>query len=467
MKMLKNYTSNIKISQSAKDAINHIEATGFEAWIVGGFVRDYIINQKNKHTYNNDIDITTNATPQKIEDIFKSANWITYPLGKKFGTIGVKKSADDTTIEITTYRTEASYSDGRHPDNVQFAENIDDDLMRRDFTCNAIAYNPNIGVYDPYNGIGDIERGVICCVGKPEERFSEDKLRILRAIRFASQLGFKIDDATAKATHKMKDQIASVSAERIREEMTKLLCGKNAKNVLDEYRDVLFEVIPQMRPLNNFDQKTKYHSYDAYTHTLITLDKMSNSDIGKWAALLHDIGKPDKFFVDDNGQGHFYGHPKRSAEISKDILKSLKFSKKMQDTILLLIRWHDQPMEATKKSVKKMLRKFAAVNTQLPTDELFRIYCDLRRADSYAHAENYREYLTFTDKIEQVFDEVIAEQEAFSLKDLAISGHDVIELGVKPGPQISQILNECLNQVVDEKIANKKHDLLILAKSLM
>lgn len=182
---------------------------------------------------------------------------------------------------------------------------------------------------------------------------------------------------------------------------------------------------------------------------------------------MHDIGKPDKFFVDDNGQGHFYGHPKRSAEISKDILKSLKFSKKMQDTILLLIRWHDQPMEATKKSVKKMLRKFAAVNTQLPTDELFRIYCDLRRADSYAHAENYREYLTFTDKIEQVFDEVIAEQEAFSLKDLAISGHDVIELGVKPGPQISQILNECLNQVVDEKIANKKHDLLILAKSLM
>ena len=179
---------------------------------------------------------------------------------------------------------------------------------------------------------------------------------------------------------------------------------------------------------------------------------------------MHDIGKPDTFTIDEAGQGHFYGHPKRSIEISKQILKNLKFSTKMKDTILLLIRWHDQPMEATKKSVKKMLRKFAEVNTEIPTKELFRVYCDLRRADSYAHAERYREYLTFTDKIEQVFDNIIDEEEAFSLKDLEISGHDVISLGIKPGPQISEILNECLNQVIEGKLENTKEALLNFVK---
>ena len=191
---------------------------------------------------------------------------------------------------------------------------------------------------DPFGGITDINNKVIKCVGKPNERFAEDHLRILRALRFSAQLDFNIDTDTESAIREMKDTINSVSAERIREEMTKLLCGQNAKEVLTNYSDVIFEIIPELSPLYNYDQHTKYHSYDAWTHTLITLDKMPPTEIGRWAALLHDIGKPDCFTLDENDQGHFYGHPTRSAEISKEILKRLKFANKAADSILLLIR---------------------------------------------------------------------------------------------------------------------------------
>lgn len=469
---------NINVPGYVNEALNILEGANFEAWIVGGFVRDSLINSNKAE----DVDIATNAPWEKTKHLFENNNWTVYELGTKFGTVGVIPPNSNKQIEITTYRTEESYSDGRHPSKVEFVNSIKQDLARRDFCCNAIAYNPKKGFIDNYDGIIDIQNKIIRCVGDPKIRFSEDYLRILRALRFSAQLNFNIDPNTEKYIFEMKNKINEVSVERTREELSKLLSSKGAKQTLDKYRDIIFEIIPQMKALNNFDQHTKYHSYDAYIHTLIVIDKMPTEidktrfsddvdkriiSIGKWAALLHDIGKPDCFTIDKKGQGHFYGHPKISVEISKEILKHFKFSTKTKDSILLLIRWHDQPMAASEKSVRKMLRKFSEVNCEFSTYDMFRIYCDIRRADSYAHAQNYREYLSFTNEIEKTFEQVIEKDQAFSLKDLAIKGQDILNLEVSPGPQVSEILNECLDAVIEEKIPNKKDKLITFAKTLI
>ena len=302
---MKNQAENIKIPANAKTALEILEKAGHKAYLVGGFVRDQIHHQNSEAEAAQDIDIATSATPTQTEQVFASQKWTTYPLGKKFGTIGVlpptktlgseaklniksqsTKSKQDVSvptttfasdpkiIEITTFRTEATYTDSRHPDSVKFATTIDEDLARRDFTCNAIACDIRGKLSDPFGGIEDIHNNVIRCVGDPAERFDEDHLRILRALRFASQLGFGIDEKTEHAIRDMKDQITKVSGERLRDELTKLICGQNAKEVLTIYSDVIFEVLPELAPLFKYDQKTKYHSHDAWEHTLIVLDKM-------------------------------------------------------------------------------------------------------------------------------------------------------------------------------------------------
>lgn len=275
---MKKAVKNIKIPETAKKILSLLEENGFSAYIVGGYVRDLI---READLQNSDIDIATNATPNEVEHLFSDSEGVVYPLGKKYGTIGFQPKGTNQTIEITTYRTEQTYSDGRHPDKVSFADTIEEDLSRRDFTCNAIALNLKGELVDPFGGIEDIHNNVVRAVGKAHQRFEEDHLRILRALRFSAQLGFEIEGSTASAVREMKDTINSVSAERIREEMTKLLCGKNSKEVLTIYSDVIFEVIPELKPLYKYDQKTKYHSHDAWEHTLIVLDKMPCGDIGR------------------------------------------------------------------------------------------------------------------------------------------------------------------------------------------
>lgn len=472
---MERFQNKIQLPTYAEYALSSLQDAGFEGWIVGGFVRDSI-NKNTNLKHNIDIDITTNADPDTISSLFRGSEFAVYELGKKFGTIGLAyKGNPKQVIEITTYRQETGYADNRHPDKISFAKTIDQDLCRRDFTCNAIAYNPNIGFFDPYNGIKDIQDNIIRCVGDPYSRFEEDYLRILRAIRFSSQLGFKIENKTNQAVIDMAEHIINVSWERINTEMTKLLCGCEVKRILLDYAQLIFKVIPELKALYNFDQKTKYHSYDAYTHTAVVVDKMPKNvqgskinsnesnkliEAGVWAALLHDIGKPECFTIDDAGQGHFYNHPSASKEISRHALKRLKFSKSMQDAILLLIEHHDRPMAATKKSVKRAMRIFSQTKTEFELEDLFRIYCDLRRADSYAHAENFRENLTLTNNIEAIFEEILSEEEAFSLKDLDLDGHDIIELGVTPGPKISKILNTCLDMVIDGQLQNQKTTLI-------
>lgn len=263
---MKNESKNIKIPNVAKTVLKKLENAGFSAYVVGGLVRDQL---RSEATVPQDIDIATSATPDEVERLFECSEGALYPLGKKFGTIGLSMGSgvgatpDPKIIEITTYRTEQTYTDGRHPDEVCFATTIEEDLSRRDFTCNAVALNLKGELIDPFGGMEDIHNNIVQAVGKARQRFEEDHLRILRALRFASQLGFVVEDKTASAIREIKQTINSVSAERIREEMTKLLCGKNAKDVLTIYSDVIFEVIPELAPLYKFDQKTKYHSHDA------------------------------------------------------------------------------------------------------------------------------------------------------------------------------------------------------------
>lgn len=471
----------ISLSSCAIRAIDILEKAGYEAWIVGGYIRDSIL--QNDNINNKDIDIATNAHPNQVKKVFENKNWAIYNLGFKFGTIGVidENYTCRKIIEITTYRQESDYINGRHPNTISFKNDITQDLSRRDFTINAIAYNPEKGILDPYNGINDINNKIIKTVGEPKDRFLEDYLRMLRALRFASQLGFNIDNETKKSIFDHKVNINKISIERIRDELNKLLIGKYAKEVLETYKEVIFEIIPELKPLDGFDQKTKYHSFDIYTHTLVTLEKMdykafNNEDsdtkikaqtIGQWSALLHDIGKPECFTLDTQGQGHFYGHPIKSENISRSILNKLKFSKKMINSIMLLVRWHDQPMSPTVKSVGKMLRKFVEKKCELYTNDIFKIYCSLRKADSYAHAENFRENFNKAEEIEKVFNIIVQNQEVFKLSDLKINGNDILKMGVKPGPKISYILNECLNKVTEKEINNEKNSLLKYAKFLI
>lgn len=458
---------NINLPEISKNALNILESEGFEAWIVGGFIRNQIINSNENFTKNSDIDITTNATPSQVEALFQKNNWTTYSIGKKFGTIGIYKKGLIKPIEITTYRAENNYKDGRHPGTISFSDTIEKDLSRRDFTCNSLAYNPKCGILDLYNGIKDIKNKTIKCVGEPKLRFTEDRLRILRAIRFSSQLGFKIENKSDKAIRDMKCEINLLSHERVRDELTKLICGHYAKDTLQNYKDVVFSVIPELKPLDGFNQKTKYHNYDIYTHTLMVVDKMPSSLIGRWAALLHDIGKPECFTIDKQGNGHFYNHPKKSEEIAKQILERLKFSTKTKREIMLLIRWHDEPVKAEKKDVKRLLCNLSKSNIDTDIKKFFKTYCHLRRADSLAHSPKYQENFKLTNQIENIFDEIYANKEAYCIKDLAINGTDIIKLGIEPGPQILKILNACLDLVIDEKIKNNKTDLTDIVKLII
>lgn len=478
---------NKTISKFALDAIEILEKNNFEAWFIGGFVRNMLQNDVYKNC--TDIDITTNAQPTQVKEIFKKAKWKYFNIGEKFGTITIiapdeYKNFDDKQqkIEITSYRKETSYIDNRHPSKLEFCNSIDQDLSRRDFTINSIAYNPKNGFYDPYNGLKDLENKIITTVGTPRVRFEEDYLRILRAIRFCAQLGFNISKDTRAEILNLKEEINNISEERIRDELSKILCSKNCVYALEKYKDVIFEIIPKLQPLDGFDQKTKYHCHDIYKHTLVCIEKMPldkymtqvdfetsmlMNKIGRWAALLHDIGKPRCFSMGKNGQGHFFGHPKVSQEISKEILNNFKFSKKFINSVLLIIRWHDLPFNKIDKTIIKLYRIFRETNISVKPELLFKLYCDVRRADSYAHHPDYQEYVSYTNKIEKRFNHMIKKEQVFCIDDLNINGNNIIDLGIIPGKQVKDLLNKCLESVINEKIDNNLESLIFYIKSII
>ncbi len=415
---------------------------GYECFLVGGCVRDMLMG-KAPH----DIDITTNATPEEIKTVF--SDFHTLDIGIKHGTVTVM--LEDEPIEITTYRTESSYSDGRHPDKVVFTRNIRDDLSRRDFTSNAIAFSPKVGIVDPFGGRRDIENKLLRCVGTPEERFKEDSLRILRALRFASVLGFDIDEKTEKAMYNCKELISIVSPERIYSEITKLLCGKDAGRILSHYSDILAVAIPEIKAMKGFDQHNFHHIYDVLNHTAKVVDSVYPAVHLRLAALFHDCGKPDCFSLDEKGVGHFYSHASISAHKANEALLRLRCDNATREKVVKLVKIHDSPIEPDSKTVKKKLQKYG--------EGIFFDLIKLQRADNMGLSPNYLFRQDTYNRLEEIARQIIEENQCFSLKDLAVNGTDMIELGLK-GKDIGNALDFLLKAVMEEKCQNDRESLI-------
>lgn len=439
-------TAEIVVPPYAARAIEALEAAGFEAWCVGGCVRDSLLGREV-----NDYDICTNALWTETQRVFEALGCPTYEVGVKHGTITVL--VDGQALEITTYRTDGKYSDARHPDSVRFVRTIREDLARRDFTINALAWHPTRGLLDLYGGLADLRNGTIRAVGEPFARFSEDALRILRGCRFASQLGFSIEPATYAAMNKRKTLMLAVSAERITHELTALLCGPYAGKALMETFDVLCAVMPELAAMKGFDQHTPHHVYDVLEHTAHVIDGVPPEPLVLWTALLHDAGKPAAFFQED-GRGHFFGHATLSMNITRDVMGRLSLSPSFADDVLTLVRQHDYQIAANPRAVKRALARLDG------RVDLFRSLCQVKRADALAQAPSSAPRVQLADDLLVVLDEVLAAGDAFRLRDLAINGRDVMALGVEAGPRVGALLQEALDTVIDEQVEND-HDALV------
>lgn len=433
------------LSENAEFVIKKLEKSGYEAYLVGGAVRDMLMN-----TSPDDTDITTNALPEQIKSVFCD-NCNVIETGIKHGTVTVIKNG--VPIEITTYRTEEGYTDGRHPDKVNFTSDITEDLSRRDFTVNSIAYNPSVGFVDTFGGKRDIENRIIRCVGNPDERFNEDALRILRALRFSSVLGFEIAKETSDAIHEHKKLLKNVSAERIYSELSKTLCGKNIRNILSEYADVIAVPIPEIGKMINYDQKNFHHKFDLLRHTAEVVANIPPIRHLRFAALLHDIAKPICQSFDENSVAHYYKHPSIGAHIAGEIMLRLKSDGDTREKVIKLIKWHDTPIDENERIIKRKLR---SVGEELLFD-LFK----LQKADTLGLADEYHSRLPHFERLEEMTKRILMQQQCFSLKDLSINGNDVISLGLK-GKQIGNALNFALEAVIDDVIKNEKKALINL-----
>ncbi len=435
-----NKTNNFK--PASKTAVLLLKNSGFEAFLIGGSVRDFIMGLPI-----GDIDITTNATPTEVKEVFSDFRVI--ETGIKHGTVTVL--IDNEPLEITTYRSESTYSDNRHPDSVTFSKTLSDDVVRRDFTMNAIAFDFSDGFCDLVNGIDDIKNQTIRCIGNAETRFREDALRILRALRFSSVLGFTIEENTKLAIHRCKDLLLNISAERIREEFVKLICGKNAYNVLQEFSDVISVFIPEIKPCINFKQQNRHHCYDVYTHILKSVEKSSPDVVIRLALFFHDIAKPLVAHFDEKGEQHYYGHPKKSAEITEKILTRLRFDNDTKNKVVTLVTFHDSPIMVN-DSVSPDRKRLKKIMSQIGAELIFPLV-EIKYCDNSAQNPEYYRGDEFYKETKNIINEIITEKECFSIRDLAINGNDLIKMGYD-GKKIGTILKNVLELVINEKIEN-------------
>lgn len=423
--------------------------SGYEAYFVGGCVRDFLMNRPC-----NDFDITTCAKPLEIEEALNRKGIRYFETGLKHGT--VTAVLDGEAFEITTYRTDGEYLDARHPENVVFVSDLGEDLSRRDFTVNALAYNEHNGIVDKFGGIDDIKNGIIRTVGNPDKRFNEDALRIMRALRFASTLGFKIESETADSIHKNAELLKNISAERIYSELMKLLLGVNCEKILLEFKDVIGVIIPELIPCFSCEQNTKWHLYDVYTHIVKSVGFCENKDYLRLAVLLHDIGKPQCKTTDKKMQDHFFGHPQKSVEIASQVLSRLKVSREYTKKILKLIEIHDKKISATDESVKFWLRTLG--------EDLFFDFMNIKIADMKSHNLQYTgESLVLFEKIKRLASEIISNNEPYRICDLAIGGNELVELGYQKA-QIKDELEKLIVDVSKNPTLNSKEILIQIAK---
>ncbi len=432
----------IKIPDKANTIITLLEKAGFEAFCVGGAVRDSVMGLNPT-----DWDITTSASPEDTVKIFK--DYKTVDTGLKHGTLTV--IIDKTPFEVTTYRVDGDYNDNRHPENVHFTKNLKDDLSRRDFTVNALAYNDNTGLVDLYGGQEDIYNSIIKTVGEPSARFQEDGLRIMRALRFASVLGFTIEPETAKAIHENKDLLKNISAERLSVELTKLVCGKNAFNILMEYSDVLSVFIPEIESAVGFTQYGKKHAYDVWEHICHTVDTIPQDKILRLTMLLHDLGKVPTHKLDENGNSTFKNHATVGGDMAHKILTRLKFDKKTINRVSFLVSNHDFEPPLSKTELKKDLKT--------KTIEDIKTLLIIKKSDRGALSESYRDITKESEQCLIWLKEIENTNECCKTSQLAITGDDLKKQGLQ-GEEIGKALDALLDAVIEDKVQNTKADLL-------
>lgn len=444
---------NIKLPKDVIYILQRLENSGYSAYVVGGCVRDALLGNAPQ-----DWDICTSALPQQVINTFSDYRVI--KTGIKHGTVTLMLNSN--MYEITTFRTEKDYSDNRRPDTVEFVADIKEDLSRRDFTVNAMAYNPKQGLIDLFFGLDDLNMHIIRTVGNADVRFNEDALRILRALRFSAKLCFNIEKSTAASVHRNKGLLNNIAAERILAEFKQLLLSENAVNILREYYDVISVFIPEISPMVGFCQHNSYHCYDVWEHTLHALSYADNNIIIRLAVLFHDIGKPHSLTFDQQGIGHFYGHCVKSAEITENILKRLRCDIKTIKTVVELVKNHDRIISANSRSVKK-----AALH--LGSEEMTRLLIAVKKCDAYGQSPKlFRQRLEELNEIEDILNSLIANNKIlFSVKELKINGNDLINMGVKDGRVVGAILNSLLKSVNDENIDNIYSSLVKAAMKCM
>ena len=441
----------INIPADANELIHTLQNNGHSAYIVGGCVRDSILG-RTPHDY----DICTSATPSEMLEIFKDKKII--ETGLQHGTVTVVVNGEP--YEITTYRIDGIYSDNRRPDTVTFTDKLVEDLRRRDFTINAMAYNDEEGLIDPFNGMEDIKYKKINCVGFAEDRFGEDALRILRAIRFAAQLEFTIMPGTDWEIHKQYKNLENISIERINSEFCKIASSDDFCVELLLYKDVFSLFIPELKDMFDFPQNNPWHIWDVFGHTIHAIEYCDSDDlVVRLAVFFHDFGKPHSYQDGEDGIRHFKGHGKVSADMTDSIMKCLRFDNETRNNVVELVYYHDATFEIGKKYVKRWLNKIG--------EKQFRRLLQVKKADNKAqNLELSSDRIKELSEIEALIDEVLQEDECFSLKDLAVNGNDLIGVGYKAGKELGNTLNKLLQLVIDGDCPNEKEKLLQEAESL-
>ena len=433
----------ILLPEKVNMIIHTIQAAGFEAYAVGGCVRDSILGR-----VPDDWDITTSAKPEDIKKLFKR----TIDTGIEHGTVTVMLEAEG--FEVTTYRIDGEYEDSRHPKEVTFTSNLREDLRRRDFTINAMAYNDEVGLVDIFEGISDIEKKIIRCVGDAKERFTEDALRMMRAVRFSAQLGYSIDEGTKEAIKELAPTLKKISAERVQVELVKLVTSNNPDYLKIAYETKITAIVlPEFDLCMETEQKNPHHMYSVGEHTLWSMKYVERDKVLRLAMLFHDMGKPEAITTDDKGIHHFHGHNELSSQITREVLRRLRFDNDTIHKVERLVYFHDYRPALTDKSVRRFVAKIGK--------DLFPLYILVQTADVKAQSDYKKEEkLHNIETVNNIFLGILEREECLCLKDLAVTGKDLIDLGIKPGKEIGEILNHLLEMVLENPELNEKEILL-------
>lgn len=433
----------IALPEKVKQIIETIQAAGFEAYAVGGCVRDSLLGR-----VPSDWDITTSAKPEQVKALFPR----TIDTGIRHGTVTVMLQKEG--FEVTTYRIDGKYEDSRHPKEVTFTANLTEDLKRRDFTINAMAYNETEGLVDIFDGRGDIEKKRIRCVGEAEERFREDALRMMRAVRFSAQLGYEIEEQTKEAIRELAPTLTKISAERIQTELVKLVVSPHPDYLRVAYETgITAVVLPEFDRMMETEQNNPHHCYTVGEHTLHAMQNIEADKVLRLSMLFHDVGKPDSLTVDEKGISHFYGHPELGMEMTRVILRRLKFDNDTIGKVTKLVCFHDYSIAPTPKGMRRAIFKVG--------EDIMPYLFPVKQADLLAQSgfqrEEKQEHL---ETLKTLYEKVLEERDCVSLKTLAVTGSDLIATGMKPGKEIGEVLNRLLQLVIEEPACNTKEYLL-------